>query len=95
VLTTAPTVTQAAVEYAGRKAIEETSRDWHHHWAGRAAVVGLPTAAMVARLIGGVCLAYTVQMRLGQRVSMDPIGQQRRAQWPSRSQLFRLQPKHA
>jgi hypothetical protein len=79
--TTAPTVGQAVTEYAGRMSIEETYRDWHHHWAVRAAVVDLPTAAMVARLIGVVCLAYTVQMHLGQRVSMDPIGQQRRAQW--------------
>src|SRR5919202_47220 len=61
--------------------IEETYRDWHHHWAVRAAVVGLPTEAMVARLIGVVCLAYTVQMHLGQRVSRDPRSQQRRAQW--------------
>jgi len=61
--------------------IEETYRDWHHHWAVRAAVIDLPTEAMVARLIGVVCLAYTVQMALGQRVSMDPVGQQRRAQW--------------
>ena len=61
--------------------IEETYRDWHHHWAVRAAVVDLPTEAMVARLIGVVCLAYTVQMHLGQRVSVDPVGQQRRAQW--------------
>ena len=61
--------------------IEETYRDWHHHWAVRAAVVDLPTEAMVARLIGVVCLAYTVQMHLGQRVSTDPLGQQRRAQW--------------
>jgi len=36
---------------------------------------------MVARLISVVCLAYTVQMHLGQRVSIDPVGQQRRAQW--------------
>jgi hypothetical protein len=36
---------------------------------------------MVARLIGVVCLAYTVQMHLGQRVSGDPRSQQRRAQW--------------
>ena len=62
-------------------AIEETYRDWHHHWAVRAAVVDMPTAAMVARLIGIVCLAYTVQMHLGQRISVDPVGQQRRAQW--------------
>jgi hypothetical protein len=60
---------------------EETYRDWHHHWAVRAAVVGLPTEAMVTRLIGVVCLAYTVQMHLGQRVSGDPRSQQRRAQW--------------
>jgi Transposase DDE domain len=79
--TTAPTVTQAVVEYTGRMSIEETYRDWHHHWAVRAAVVGLPTEAMVARLIGVVCLAYTVQMHLGQRVSVDPTSQQRRAQW--------------
>jgi hypothetical protein len=79
--TTAPTVTQAVGEYAGRMSIEETYRDWHHHWAVRTAVVGLPTEAMVARLIGVVCLAYTVQMHLGQRVSVDPSSQQRRAQW--------------
>lgn len=79
--TTAPTVTQAVAEYAGRMSIEETYRDWHHHWAVRAAVVALPTEAMVERLIGVVCLAYTVQMHLGQRVGMDPISQQRRAQW--------------
>jgi len=79
--TTAPTVTQAVVEYAGRMSIEETYRDWHHHWAVRTAVVSLPTEAMVARLSGVVCLAYTVQMQLGQRVSVDPTSQQRRAQW--------------
>jgi hypothetical protein len=79
--TTAPTVTQAVVEYAGRMSIEETYRDWHHHWAVRTAVIGLPTEAMVARLIGVVCLAYTVQMHLGQRVSVDPTSQRRRAQW--------------
>jgi hypothetical protein len=79
--TTAPTVAQATTAYAGRMAIEETYRDWHHHWAVRAAVVGVPTEAMVTRLIGVVCLAYTVQMYLGQRVSTDPVGQQRRVQW--------------
>ena len=79
--TTAPTVAQAGGAYAGRMSIEETYRDWHHHWAVRAAVVALPTAAMVTRLIGGVCLAYTLQMHLGQLVSTDPLGQQRRAQW--------------
>ena len=79
--TTASTVAQAVAEYAGRMSIEETYRDWHHYWAVRAAVVDLPTEAMVARLIGVVCLAYTVQMHLGQRVSADPIGRQRRAQW--------------
>jgi hypothetical protein len=79
--TTAPTVTQAVAEYAGRMSIEETYRDWHHHWAVRAAVVALPTEAMVERLIGVVCLAYTVQMHLGQRVSMEPVSQQRRTQW--------------
>jgi hypothetical protein len=79
--TTAPTVTQAVVAYAGRMSIEETYRDWHHHWAVRAAVVDLPTEAMGTRLIGVVCLAYTLQMPLGQRVSADPRGQKRRAQW--------------
>jgi hypothetical protein len=79
--TTASTVAQAVAEYAGRMSIEETYRDWHHHWAVRAAVVDMPTEAMVARLIGIVCLAYTVQMHLGQRVSVDPVGQRRRAQW--------------
>jgi hypothetical protein len=79
--TTAPTVAQATTAYAGRMSIEETYRDWHHHWAVRAAVVDVPTEAMVTRLIGVVCLAYTVQMYLGQRVSTDPVGQQRRAQW--------------
>jgi hypothetical protein len=79
--TTASTVAQAVAEYAGRMSIEETYRDWHHHWAVRAAVVGLPTEAMVTRLIGVVCLAYTVQMHLGQRVRRDPMSQQRRAQW--------------
>jgi hypothetical protein len=61
--------------------IEETSRDWQHHWAVRTAVVGLPTEAMVVRRSGGVCLASTVQMHLGQRVSGDARSQQRRAQW--------------
>jgi hypothetical protein len=79
--TTASTVAQAVTEYAGRMSIEETYRDWHHHWAVRAAVLDLPTEAMVARLLGIVCLAYTVQMHLGQRVSADPVGQDRRAQW--------------
>src|SRR3989442_7003154 len=79
--TTAPTVTQAVVAYAGRMSIEETYRDWHHHWAVRAAVVDMPTEAMGTRLIGVVCLAYTLQMHLGQRVSADPLGQQRRVQW--------------
>jgi hypothetical protein len=79
--TTASTVTQAVAEYAGRLSIEETYRDWHHHWAVRAAVLDLPTEAMVVRLIGIVGLAYTLQMHLGQRVSADPLGQQRRAQW--------------
>jgi hypothetical protein len=79
--TTAPTVVQAVTEYAGRMSIEETSRDWHHHGAVRTAVVDLPTEAMVARLIGIVCVAYTLPMHLGQRVSTDLVGQQRRAQW--------------
>jgi hypothetical protein len=79
--TTASTVAQATMAYAGRMSIEETSRDWPHHWAVRAAVGDMPTEAMVTRVIGGVCWAYTVQMSLGQRVCTDPVGQQRRAQW--------------
>jgi Transposase DDE domain len=85
--TTASTVAQAVTEYAGRMSIEETYRDWHHHWAVRAAVVGLPTETMVARLSGVVCLAYTVQMHLGQRLSVDPLGQQRRTQWTVTSRI--------
>ena len=79
--TTAPTVEQAVAEYAQRMSIEETFRDWHSGWGVRAAVMELPTAAMVDRLIGVVCLTYTLQMQLGQRVSTDSVGQQRRAQW--------------
>ncbi len=79
--TTAPTVVQAVAEYAQRMPIEETFRDWHSGWGVRAAVVDLPTEAMVNRLIGVVCLTYNLQMHLGQRVSVDPLGQQRRAQW--------------
>ena len=81
VFTTAPTVQQAVAEYAQRMPIEETYRDWHSGWGVRAAVVGLPTEAMVERLIGVVCLAYTLQMQLGRRLSADPVGQRRRAQW--------------
>jgi hypothetical protein len=79
--TTAPTVEQAASGYAGRMAIEETFRDWHSGWGVRAAAVGLPTEAMVTRLIGVACLAYSLQVRLGQRLSADPAGRERRAQW--------------
>jgi hypothetical protein len=62
-------------------AIEETFRDWHSGWGVRQVVVSLPTATMVDRLIGGVCLTSSLQMSLGQRLSADPLGQQRRAQW--------------
>jgi hypothetical protein len=79
--TTAPTLPQAVSEYAGRMAIEETYRDWHHHWAVRTAAAALPSEAMVTRLIGVVCLAYTLQMHLGQRVSTAPETQRRRGQW--------------
>jgi hypothetical protein len=79
--TTAPTLTQAVSEYAGRMAIEETYRDWHSHWAVRTAAAALPSEAMVTRLIGVVCLAYTLQMHLGQRVSLAPETQRRRGQW--------------
>ncbi len=68
-------------EYTQRLSIEETCRDWHSGWSVRAAVVKLPTEAMVARLIGVVCLTDNLQMHLGPRVSVDPRGQQRRVQW--------------
>lgn len=80
-LTTAPTVAQAVAEYGGRMAIEETYRDWHSGWGVRAAVVDLPTEAMVERLIGVVCLTYRLQMELGRRLSADPVGRARRVQW--------------
>ena len=38
------------------------------------AVVDLPTAAMVDRLIGVVCVMYNLQVHLGQRVSTAPVG---------------------
>ena len=79
--TTARTVRQAVREYAQRMPIEETFRDWHTGWGVRAAVSKLPTKAMVERLLGVVCLAYSLQMQLGQRLSADPVGRQRRAQW--------------
>jgi hypothetical protein len=79
--TAAPTVAQAVTEYAQRMPIEETFRDWHSGWGVRTAVVALPTAAMVDRLIGVVCITYKLQMHLGQRVSTDAVGQQRRTQW--------------
>jgi Transposase DDE domain len=79
--TTAPTVEQAVAEYAQRMPIEETFRDWHSGWGVRAAVVDLPTEAMVDRLIGVVCVTYSLQMQVGQRFSADPLGQQRREQW--------------
>jgi hypothetical protein len=44
--------------------IKETSCDWHPHGAVRSAVVDVPPEAMVARLIGSVCLAYMVQMHV-------------------------------
>jgi hypothetical protein len=79
--TTAPTVAHAVAEYTQRMAIEETFRDWHSGWGVRAVVVALSTERMVDRLIGVVCLTYSLQMSLGQRLSADPLGQKRRAQW--------------
>jgi hypothetical protein len=79
--TTAPTKTQAVREYTGRMAIEETYRDWPQQWAVRTATVPVPTEAMVTRLIGIVCLAYTLQMLIGYQVSCTPAAQRRRAQW--------------
>ena len=85
--TTAPTVSQAVAEYAQRMPIEETFRDWHSGWGVRAAVVDLPTEAMVDRLIGVVCVTYSLQMQVGQRFSADPLGQQRREQWTVTDQV--------
>jgi Transposase DDE domain len=79
--TTAPTVAQAVAGYAQRMSIEETFRDWHSGWGVRAVAVALPRETMVDRLIAMVCLTYSLQMSLGQRLSADPLGQQRRAQW--------------
>ena len=62
-------------------AIEETFRDWHHHWAVRAATVSLPTEAIVTRLSGIVCIADTLQMLVGYQVSCTPTAPRRRAQW--------------
>jgi len=78
---TAPTTAQAVREYACRMAIEETFRDWHHHWAVRTATVALPTEAMVTRLIGSVCLAYTLQMLVGSQVCHTSTAQGRCTQW--------------
>jgi hypothetical protein len=79
--TTAASVAQAVAAYAGRMAIEETYRDWHAGWGVRAAAAALPAEAMVERLVGVVCLAYLLQLQLGQRLSSDPVGRRRRAQW--------------
>jgi hypothetical protein len=79
--TTAPTVAHAVAEYTQRMSIEETFRDWHSGWGVRHVVVTLPKDTMVDRLIGMICLTYSLQMSLGQRLSADPLGQQRRAQW--------------
>src|SRR5512134_834715 len=79
--TTAPTVAHAGAEYAQRMSIEETFRDWHSGWGVRTAVVPLPSEAMVDRFLRVVCLTSSLQMHLGQRLSADPIGQQRRGQW--------------
>jgi hypothetical protein len=68
-------------EYAQRMPIAETFRHWHHGGGVRAAVSGLPTEAMVERRIGVVCLTYTLQLPLGQQLSVDPLARQRRAQW--------------
>ena len=79
--TTAATVREAVGAYAGRMSVEETYRDWHTGWGVRAAVVHLPSEAMVERLIGVVCLPDLLQLQLGQRLSADPVGRRRRAQW--------------
>jgi hypothetical protein len=68
---TAATKAQAVREYAGRMASEETFRDWHYPWAGRAATGALPTEALVTRLVGIVC-------RSRPSVSVNLIRQQTR-----------------
>ena len=47
----------------------------------RQVVVALPRETVVDRFIGMICLTYSLQMSLGQRLSADLFGQQRRAQW--------------
>jgi hypothetical protein len=79
--TTAPTVDAAVAQYAQRMAIEETFRDWHHGWGLRAAAAALPTVTMVTRLVGLVSVADQLHVALGVRLSRDPRGQIRRAQW--------------
>jgi hypothetical protein len=79
--TTAPPVRQAVREYAQRMPSEETFRDWPNGWGVRTAVSGLPTEALVERLSGVVCRASSLQLQLGPRLSADPVGRQRRAQW--------------
>jgi hypothetical protein len=78
--TTAPTIRQAGREYAQRLPLEETFRDWPNGWGVRAALSKLPPEAMVERLLGVICLASSLQRQLGQRLSADPVGRQRRAQ---------------
>ena len=36
---------------------------------------------MVDRLIGVICVTYSLQMQVGQLFSVDPLGQRRRGQW--------------
>ena len=79
--TVAPTAAQAVTAYAQRLSIEETFRDWQSSWGVRTAVSALPTEAMVERLLAVVCLAYSLQLQVGQRLSADLVGQQRRQQW--------------
>ncbi len=61
--------------------IAEPCRDWQSGGSVRAAVVKLPTDALVARLRGVVGLTEKLQMPLGPRVSVAPRGQQRRVPW--------------
>jgi hypothetical protein len=68
-------------EYAGRMAIEETFRDWHHPGAVRTATAAWPTEAMVTRLIGTVCLAYTLQLLVGSQVCHTSTAQGRCTHW--------------
>lgn len=79
--TTAPSLDRAVGEYAARMTIEQTFRDWHHGWGLREVASALTEESAVARLVGIVSVAYSLQVAVGVRFSQDPRGQERRRQW--------------